>query len=245
RQVLTESLLLSAAGSLLGIFFAYFGADALVRIMASGRPLVGWPGPIEVQVQPDTRVLLFTAAIALLTGLLFGLAPAWNAFASAPASSLREIGTTGETRSGRFFGKSLVVGQVALSVVLLTGAGLFVSRLSNLRNVDLGFRRDSVLLVMLNPQGSGYNRFQLTRMYRELLGRLQTIPGVRSVSLSGTTPIEGGAASRFGTVEGFQERPEDRRYLMMNWVGPRYFETLGTPLVAGRDFEFEDENRSR
>jgi putative ABC transport system permease protein len=245
RQVLTESLTLSVAGGLLGIFVAYVGADVLLRIIASGRQIPGWNAPIEVHLHPDAHVLLFTATIAVLTGLLFGLAPAWNAFASAPASSLHEIGTTGEARSGRFLGNSLVVGQIALSVVLLTGAGLFVGRLSTLRNVDLGFRRDSVLLLTLNPQGSGYNRVQLTRLYRDLLVRLQAIPGVRSVSLSGTTPIEGGAASRFGTAEGFQERPEDRRYLMLNWVSPRYFETFGTPLVAGRDFAFEDETRSR
>ena len=86
RQVLTESLLLSAAGGVLGIFLAYFGADALVRIMASGRPIPGLPPHIEIQVQPDPHVLLFTAGVALLTGMLFGLAPAWSAFASAPAS---------------------------------------------------------------------------------------------------------------------------------------------------------------
>jgi hypothetical protein len=87
-------------------------------------------------------VLLFTAGIALLTGVLFGLAPAWNAFASAPASSLREVGRSGETRVRRLFGKSLVVAQVALSVVLLSGAGLFIRHLSNLEHLDLGFRRD-------------------------------------------------------------------------------------------------------
>ena len=180
-----------------------------------------------------------------MTGVLFGLAPAWNAFASAPASSLREIGGAGDTRSRRLFGKSLIVAQVALSVVLLSAAGLFVGHLSNLRNLDLGFDRHSVLLVTLNPQGSGYNRIQLSRLYRDLLQRLQAIPGVRSASLSGATPIEGAAASRFASVEGFQEKPEDRRYLMLNGVGPKYFETLGTPLIAGRDFQFEDAGRPR
>jgi predicted permease len=245
RQALTESLLLSVAGSLVGILLAYVGVETLIRIIASGRPLVGWPGPIDIQIRPDTQMLLFTAGVALLTAALFGLAPAWTAFVSIPSSSLRQSGATAETRSTRLFGKALVVAQVALSVVLLSTAGLFVRHLSNLRNVDLGFRRESVLLVTLNPQGSGYNRYQLTRMFRDLIDRLQAIPGVRSVSLSGVTPIEGGAASRFANVEGLQERPEDRRRLMLNWVGPKYFETFGTPLLAGRDFEFQDESRTR
>jgi predicted permease len=245
RQVLTESLLLSAAGSLPGVVLAYLGAAALVRIVTSGRMIIGLPQRIEFQVQPDAQVLLFTATVAVLTGVLFGLAPAWNAFAFVPAQSMRERGGAGETRSRRLVGKSLVVVQVALSVVLLSAAALFVGHLSNLRNVNLGFQRDSLLLVTLDPQGSGYNRAQLTTLYRELLERLQATPGVRSVALSAVTPIEGGGAASFGRVEGSRRTPDDRRYLSLNWVGPKYFETLGTPWIAGRDFEFADEARPR
>jgi putative ABC transport system permease protein len=179
----------------------------------------------------------------MLTGVLFGLVPAWHAFASAPMSSLREIGCAAETKSRRLFGKGLVVAQVALSVVLLSGAGMFAGHLANLRSAGLGFQRDSVLVVTLDPARSGYERLQLSHLYQELLERLQTIPAVRSVSLSGTTPIEGGAASRFVKVEGFEEPPEARRRVMLNWVGPKYFETLGTPLIAGREFAFADEGR--
>jgi predicted permease len=243
RQVQTESLLLSSAGSLLGILVAYFGAHSLVRIMLSGRPFIGLQQHLEIRVDPDAHVLLFTAGTALSTGLLFGLAPAWNAFVSAPASSLRETGTAGDSRSRQLLGKSLVVAQVALSVVLLSAAGLFVRHFSNLRNVDLGFRRDSVLLVTLDPAQSGYERVQLSHLYQELLRRLEVIPGVRAGTLSGVTPIEGPGASRFAHVEGFQETPENRRYPLLNWVGPKYFETLGTPWIAGRDFTFEDELR--
>ena len=196
-------------------------------------------------MQPDGHVLLFTAGVALLTGVLFGLAPAWNAFASAPVSALREMGRAGETRSRRLFGKGLVVAQVTLSVVLLSAAGLFVRHLSNLRNLDLGFQRDHVLLVTLDPARSGYSREQLSRPYQELLGRLEAIPGVRSATISGATPISGAGASRFITVAGHQERPEDRRYVSLNWVAPKYFETLGTPFLAGRDFNFQDQGRSR
>jgi putative ABC transport system permease protein len=244
RQMLTESLLLASMGALLGVFLAYFGAAALVRIMLSGRAFIGMPQHLEIQAAPDGHLLLFTTAVALLTGVLFGLAPAWNAFASAPASSLRDSGTAGETRSRRLFGKGLVVLQVALSVVLLSAAGLFVRHLSNLRNLDLGFERDSVLLVTLDPSRSGYERIQLSHLYQELLERLATIPGVRSATLSGVTPIEGPGASRFVNIEGHPERPEDRRYISLNWIGPQYFTTFGTPFLAGRDFAFPDEGRA-
>jgi predicted permease len=241
RQALTESLLLSAGGSLPGIFLAYFGANALMRIMASGRPIPGLPPRIEIQVQPDLHVLLFTAGTALLSGVVFGLAPAWNAFASAPAASLRETGRAGETRFRRLFGKSLVVAQVAFSVVLLSAAGLFVRHLSNLDHLDLGFRRDHILLVTLDPAHSGYSREQLSRPYQELLGRLEAIPGVRTATISAPTPLSGAGASRFATVEGHPERPEERRYLSLSWVAPKCFETFGTPLLAGRDFQFQDQ----
>ncbi|MDQ2839914.1 MAG: ABC transporter permease [Acidobacteriota bacterium] len=179
------------------------------------------------------------------TGVLFGLTPALSAFTPAPASSLRAVGRAIETRSRRLFGRSLVVTQVALSVVLLSAASLFVSHLSSLESVDLGFRCDHVLLVRLDPSDSGYKGEQLSRAYRDLLGRLETIPGVRSATICAASPISGAGASRFVTVEGHGERPEDRRYISLNWVGPKYFETLGTPLLAGRDFRFEDEGSAR
>jgi predicted permease len=245
RQVLTESLLLSGAGALLGVLLAYFGAGALVRILESGRQMPGLSFHIEVPIRPDPHVLLFTAAVALLTGVLFGLAPAWSAFASAPISPLREIGRAGETRFGRLFGKSLVAAQVALSVALLSAAGLFVRYLSNLQHLDLGFRRDHVLLMSLDPARSGYTPERLSGPYQELLDRLKAIPGVRSATLSGMTPISGAGASSFAIVEGYQEKPEDRRYISINWVAPKYFETLGTPFLAGRDFAFEDKGVPR
>ncbi len=244
RQVLTESLLLSSAGSLPGVFLAYFGAGALLRVLTSGRPIIGLPQPLDIPLSPDPHVLLFTAGIALATGLLFGLAPAWNAFAPVAASALRETGRAGETRFRRFFGKSLIVAQVALSVVLLSAAGLFIGHLSDLEHVDLGFRRDHVLLVSLNPANSGYDGRQLALAYQELLDRLRSIPGVRSATIGTPTPLSGAGASGFGTFEGYQERPEDRRWISISYIAPGYFETLGTPLLAGREFRFEDAARA-
>ena len=241
RQMLTESVLLSAAGTVIGVLLAYFGAGALVKIMASGRA----HERIEIQVVPDLHLLLFTAGIAVLTGLLFGLAPAWYAFRSAPASSLRHAGRAGDTWFWRLFGKSLVAAQVALSILLVASAAHFLSHLSRLRTLDLGFRSDHVLLMVLDPSGSGYRREQLAAPYQELLARLERIPAVRSASITGCTPIQGCGASRFVTAEGYVERPDDRRYTALNWVAPKYFETLGIPPIAGRDFTFADAARSR
>jgi predicted permease len=234
RQVLTESVLLSAAGSLLGMVLAYFGTSVLARIITSG------PRPIEFQARPEAPVLLFTAGAGLLTGLLFGLAPALRASSSAPVSSLRAAGSSPE-RFRRLFGKTLVVTQVALSVVLLSAAGLFVRYLSSLENLDLGFRRDHVLLVTLDAAHSGYSGERLSRAYQELLRRLEEIPGVRSATLSAVTPISGAGAARNVIVEGYQAQPGEIRLIPENWVAPKYFETLGTPILAGRDFSSRDQ----
>ena len=242
RQVLTESLLLAAAGCLLGIVLAYFGADALMRVVTSGR-MPGMSSHIEIQPQLDLRVLLFTVGVSLATGVLFGLAPALSAWHPAPAASLRATGAAPDTPSRRFIGKGLVIAQVALSIVLLAAAGLFVRHMLTLRNVGLGFQRESVLLVTLDPAGSGYQGNQLAPIYRQLLERLAAIPGVRSATLSAVTPVSGAGASRFIEVPGFSEKAEDRRRVALNWTAPKYFETLGTPLLAGRDFTFEDQGR--
>jgi len=243
RQVLTESLLLAGAGCLLGIVLAYFGADALMRVVTSGR-MPGMSSHIEIQPQIDLRVLLFTVGVSLATGVLFGLAPALSAWHPAAAASLRATGAAPDTPSRQFIGKGLVIAQVALSIVLLAAAGLFVRHMLTLRNVGLGFQRESVLLVSLDPAGSGYQENQLAPIYRHLLERLAAIPGVRSATLSAVTPVSGAGASRFIEVPGFSEKAGDRRRVRLNWTAPKYFETLGTPLLAGRDFTFEDQGRS-
>lgn len=240
RQVLSEAVLLAAMGSLVGLAVAAVGAEALARTLLSGREFLRLQEPVELQVQPDLQVLLFTATVAVLTALMFGAAPAWRAANSAPASSLRAPGAAGETRRRRVYGSALVVAQVALSVVLLSAAGVFVQHLARLRNQDLGFVRESLLLVTLDPSNSGYAREQLFMPYQRVVSRMAEIPGVRSATLSSVTPISGAGASRFIKVEGFDEPADARRYVPINWVGPRYFETFGTPLVAGRDFAFAD-----
>jgi len=197
RQLLTESLLLSAVAAALG-------------------------------------VLLFTVAVALLTGVLFGLVPALRAL------PLRDSGRGGETRTRRLFGKSLIVSQVAFSVVLLTAAGMFVRNLANLENRNIGINRDRVLMVSLDPSHSGYQDDRLSRDYERLLARLERLPGVRSASIVWMPPMSGGGSDGTASVKGSPVR----LHVWRNWVAPRYFETMDMPLMAGRDFNFQDRTAS-
>lgn len=245
RQLLTESLLLSAVGAAIGIGVAIAGGDLLVRMLLSGRLPPGFPEGIDIQVRPDSAVLLFSAAAACVTGILFGLAPAAHAWSTAPIVALRQSTPAGDTRSRRLFGHGLVTVQVALSVVLLSAAGLLLSHVSNLKNVATGFQREGLLLVTLDPTRSGYTPQQLFRPYQLLLERLNAMPGVRGATLSAVTPIQGPGAARFVDVDGFQEAAEAKMYVSINWVSPRYFETYGTRLIAGREFQFYDEGRPR
>jgi predicted permease len=237
RQVLTESLMLAIGGTLAGSIVAYFAAAALVRILASGRN----HERIYLQVNLDGYMLLFTAAICVLTGLLFGLAPALRAFRSTPAFPLRQSGKASERGVGRFAGRTLLAAQVALSVLLLSAAGLFISYLHGLLKTDLGFRSDHILLARLDPSRSGYSGERMAQTYQALLDRLRRIPGARSASLSAPTPLHGSGAAAFGTFEGFEEKPEDRRWISIAWVAPDYFATMNTPLLRGREFDLHDQ----
>jgi predicted permease len=241
RQMLTESLILSALGTLAGIVIAYFGTAILLGILDSGRA----HERINLQIRPDGNLVLFGAGVAMVTGLLFGLAPAFSAIRNAPSEALRQSGRGAETRFHRLLGRSLVAAQVALSMLLLSTGGLFIDHLATLKGADLGFRRDHVLLVDLDLSRSGYKGQRLSGVYRELIERMNAVPGVRSVSLSGPTPLHGAGASGFGTAEGFEERPEDRRWISISWVAPDYFRTLEVPLLAGREFSFNDQANPR
>jgi len=239
RQMLTESVLLSVMGTALGILLAYFGARGLIRIFASGREIVGAPVDFESLSSPDWHVLLFTGAITITTALLFGAAPAVRA--CCPIAQPRQPATgTGESRPQRRFGKILVVSQVALSVVLLTSAALFVGYLSHLRNLDLGFCRDHLLLVTLDTAHSGYNAAQFARLSEQLIAQLEMIPGVKSATVSDMSPMQGPGSSAFAFSEG---HPDNRPNVSINNVGPSYFETYGTPLLAGRYFSAEDQGK--
>jgi predicted permease len=240
RQTLTESLLFSITGGALGIFLAHFGARGLMRIFTSGREIIGLPVHFEALTNPDWHVLFFTGAIAITTALLFGAAPAIRACRPIPTQALQGTARIGESKSQRLFGKSLVASQVALSVVLLTCAALFVGYLSHLRSLDPGFRRDHLLLLTLDTAHSGYNPAQFARLSEQLMTQLETIPGVRSATVSTMSPMQGPGAAASAFEQG---HPSDQRGVSINNVAPGYFETYGTPLLAGRYFSPEDQGR--
>jgi putative ABC transport system permease protein len=237
RHTLTESVLLSLIGSSLGAVFAYFAVGALIRMFSSGRLMAGVPVRFDVLRTPDLRVLFFTGTIALLTGLLCGAAPALSASNTTPAAAMQSGTKIGDTKRQRFFGRSLVAAQVALSLVLVSIAGLFVGYLSHLRN-DLGFERNNLLLVTLNFDHSNYSAAQYAHLSQELARQLNAIPGVSSATFSGMSPMEGPGASSFAASEG---HPEKATPVSLNQISPDYFKTYGTPFLAGRDFSARDE----
>ncbi len=241
RQVLTESALLSVIGTLAGVFFSHGGTQTLIHILESGRD----HERIHLRVEPDLHLLFFAIGIAVLASLLFGLAPALQAFRIMPVAALRQSMSSSGTFFQRWFGKSLVAAQVALSVLLLSSAALFVSYLWSLEHTDLGFRKDHVLLVRLDRPAKLPPAENAPAIYQELLLRLEQIPGVRSASISSPTPLSGAGASGFAIVDGFVERPADRRWISIGWAAPKFFQTLGTPLLAGRDFNFQDQAHSQ
>ena len=192
------------------------------------------------------HVLLFSAGIVIATSVLFGLTPAWGGFRQHASSALRHGGTTGETPSRRLFGKSLVVAQIALAIVLLSAAGLFTSDVLALRSRDLRFEPRSVLLVTLDPSRSGYTPAQLAPLYETLLSRLQSIPGVTAATLCAVSPDR----SRPGVALRDRARVSRRRlrigrYVSLNWIAPDYFDVVRTPLLAGRDFTATDQHGPR
>jgi predicted permease len=237
RHTLTEALLLSLIGSALGALLAYFAVGELIWMFSSGRLMAGVPVRFDVLRHPDVRVLLFTGAIALITGLLCGAAPALSASNTTPASALQSATKIGETKRQRLFGRSLVTAQVALSLVLVSMAGLFIGYLSDLRN-DLGFERKNLLLVTLDFAHSDYNPAQYAHLSQELARQLTAIPGVSSATFSGMSPMEGPGASSFAAAEG---HPEKATPVSLNQISPDYFRTYATPLLAGRDFSSRDE----
>src|SRR5215813_1747677 len=178
RQLLTESMLLALIGGALGLLFALWGSDFLLALVGSGR------NPVFLKLTLDLRVLGFTAVASLLAGVLFGLAPAWRATRVDLNPGLKDGARGSDAGSRLGSGKTLVVVQVALSLLLLIGAGLFVRSLEKLKSLDAGLNRESVLLVSTDPRIIGYQGRQIADLYQRMLGRIKAIPGVRSASLS-------------------------------------------------------------
>jgi predicted permease len=230
RQLLTESVMLAAAGGILGIVFASWGTHAIVSFVSTNQPR-----PLAFATGIDMRVLGFTVAISLFTGILFGIAPAFRGARVDLTPALKE-GTGGTTglahRGGRHFsiGNALVVTQVALAIVVLVGAGLLVRTLQNLRTIDVGFDSHNLVLFGINPLLTGYKDEQIDSFYRDLQGRLAETPGVRSASYS-MIPLRSGAL--LVTSFHWPGTPRDRQSMSdMLAVGPDFFSTMQIPLVA-------------
>jgi predicted permease len=188
----------------------------------------------------DGRVLGFTAGVAILSGLVFGLAPAWRGTLVPPQSAMKANGR-GVVEGSKFgLGKALVTLQVALSLVLVTGAGLMMSTFFKLSAVDTGFDRDRVLLVQVDLRKAGVPAERRSAAFEQIMDSFRAIPGVRSVSGSDNTPISGNTWSGDVAIDGDQSRSSASTHVYFNQVSSRFFETLGTPLMAGRDFDDHD-----
>src|SRR5947208_17092685 len=235
RQLLTESLLLAVFGGVAGLLLALWGTEGLTK-------LVGQSAGPALDLSPDVRVLGFTAAISLLTGLLFGLAPAFRVTRVELTTALKEGGrqwSTGPVRNR--LRSALVVSQVALSLVLLVVAALFTRSLEKLLSVDLGFRPEHVLVLSVDPTLVGYQGARLDTLYKSLLERLDTIPGVLSASASRGGLLERGGWHNLVTVPGYTPRPGEEPGSGFNPVGSHFFETAGIPILLGRDFGPRDD----
>jgi predicted permease len=243
RQLLTENLLLSACGGAAGLALAVWGNHALLALLPErSRPGTLTDGSSPLAIHLDGRMLGFTVAISLLTGLLFGLAPALRATRANLVHGVRS--GAGHPRDSLRLNRTLVVTQVAMSLVLLLTAGLFVRTLDKLRSVDLGFNPQNLLQISLATREAGYRGPQVTALYQELLERLARLPGVTEVSGVRNGLVQGGSTATTVTIPGRPSSPEDNIPIDSADVGPRFFATAGMPLVAGRDFTANDDARS-
>jgi putative ABC transport system permease protein len=235
RQLLAESLLLAALGGGLGLLLSQWGTRALLVLMRLQTD------PVSFSVAPDERVLLFTLAASLLTGLLFGLVPALRSSRIDLASALKSTaGSVAGDASRQRLNQALVVAQVALSLLLLIGAALFVRTLGKLKATDAGFNREHV--VVFNLDFTQDLRPRHLTLYKELLQRLETLPGVRAAGLSSDFLLDQQCCNRdMIAVEGYAAGPSQDLSCDVFEISTRFFETIATPLVLGRGFGPQDE----
>jgi predicted permease len=238
RQLLTESVMLSAFGGMLGILFAYWGAHTIISFVSSNQTR-----PLGFATGVDLRVLGFTVTISLLTGILFGIAPTFRSTRVdlTPALKEGEGSFAGSVRpGGKWFsvGNALVVAQVALAVVVLVGAGLLVRTLANLRSIDVGFDSHNILIFGIDPTLIGYKGPQVDAFYRDLQGRLSEIPGVKSASYSMGPLLSGGLMMTMFHWPGTPQDQSSEADVLP--VGPNFFETLHIPFLSGRGFNASD-----
>jgi predicted permease len=231
RQLLTESMLLAIVGGVCGVLLAQWGVTVLIGLVASNAPL---------DTRPDVSILGFTAAVSIVAGLLFGLVPAIQASRANLSSTIKERSRTRTGFMRLSLSSMMVVLQICLSMVLLTGAGLFARSLVNLQNEDVGFERNNLLLVSIDPRLAGYKPVELTPLYQELIERLSTLPQVKSVSMATYAPLAGSSRTSSIKVTGYTPSEDEDMVVQDLLAGPKYAETLGVPLLRGREIEVRD-----
>ena len=228
-QLLTESMLLTIFGGAAGILVARWGARALIALVT---------GSISaIKPSVNVRVLLFTAAVSLLAGILFGLVPALRASSMDLSTPIK-----GSAHAGLRFGLAnwLVIFQIAASLVLLIGAGLFLRTLQKLAGQAPGFDEDHVVLARIDPQKAGYTPEQTPALYRALIERLEALPGVSSATVAYSGPLDDDTWSSNFSIEGMPEKTTLSPHVYKELVGPNYFGTLGIPIISGRDIGPQD-----
>jgi putative ABC transport system permease protein len=238
RQLLTESLVLSGAGALLGLAFAQWGSRLLVRQLSTSA------NTVFLDLSPDWRVLAFTTAVTMLTALLFGVAPAFRASGVQPNDALKEQGRGISTDRRFSLGNLLVVAQVALSMVLIVAAGLFIRTFSTLTHLDMGFDQNPVMVVSVNAQRLGLDASERGTFFERVRLAASHTPGVGGSAVSAITPVSGSMWNGLYDFPGGPELPEDQRIINVNLISPDFFKTLGTRLLAGRDFTPADRTGS-
>ena len=233
-QLLVESLMLAVAGGIAGVAIAAVAAPFLLGFFVSPDD------PLPISTRPDWRILAFTGAVTIITGVLFGLAPAFRSSRLDVAPTLKDSATSvlgGQAR----LRKALVASQIALSLLLLIGAALFVRTLTNLLAVDIGFETKRLLSFSLDPTSSGYNPAQVHTFTKALLDRLNRTPGVEGAGLLGIRLLEGNQWNTSMTVEGSEGKAGVNTMQWANTISPGYFKAMGIPILAGRDFTERDE----
>jgi predicted permease len=238
RQLLTESVLLASLGGALGVVFAFWGKRALVALADRDTSFL----PAEIDLSINWRVLAFTVAVSMLTGILFGLAPALRATGVDLATAIKQ----GRRATGAVsrLSKGLVVLQVAMSLLLLVGAGLFIRTLYNLQQVNLGFNQEKLLLFALDPRQGGYKGERLTQFYEQLSARLDTLPGVRAATFGAVPLIAHYGWNTRVLLPGETEKTSSEHIANRQATRENYFTTMEIPLLRGRGFTEQDNLRA-
>jgi len=233
-QLLTESLMLSLAGGVLGVFFALWSIRFLIKLAPVTLPSF-------VKLNVDFRVLGFSLAISVLTGVVFGLVPALQATSTTLNDTLKAGGRNGSSggRRNRIL-STLVVSEIALALTLLIGAGLMIRSLQHRQAVDPGFQSDRLLTMRASVPIGQYKTAQIVSLTQQLRGRMQAVPGVQSVSVSSDLPLSGSTSAGPFEVEGIPWSPSNEIRMFRHRVTPGFFSTLGIPLLKGRDFNDAD-----